>query len=430
MPPLLENRQHGGLIGAQTSGNSGRRGRGTLERGIQRAFHESRDDVGMNVAFAADRGSVSQLSRDALDDRSEAALGWRRAGGIRELPQFGCGQNGSRPGAKILGADVSPRRLPEIAVHVGRADAADVSARIEILEQRLTRQLLASFDDFRQSRGIQIEIAGHAAFGAKMKMDRLSPHVRMPILHRRQAKGMILPRIFVVADSYQRRFEQPDDGGQNLLARQPGAAQIAAHAPANPRQRLAELQQIVVLAHPADGIPARMIAVLLPAFGIAAGGLEMGRGIRGNPHVGPSRRDGQRANASESSGVFDRASRGVEIGGNSPRITRRIPASSSVPYRKPAALANSACSAVEFRGSFGIDPTRRAALGCLHCVPTAAGPHGVALATACHRALPETPGALDRRGCSTGAPLPAAVVAGRSTDFAGVFVAPARLTPR
>ena len=68
---------------------------------------------------------------------------------------------------------------------------------------------------------------------------------------------------------------------------------------ANARQGLAERDHFVVLGRVADFAPARVIVILLAAAGVFADGLNVAVSQRANPHVGPRRRNNERANTKE-----------------------------------------------------------------------------------------------------------------------------------
>ena len=87
----------------------------------------------------------------------------------------------------------------------------------------------------------------------------------------------------------ERRLEEPDHGGQDLLAGQAGAFQVVVKVGAQLGEGLAEGRQAVILGGVAYGTPARMVAVLLAAPSVASRRLEVSIGPRTDPHVSPGR---------------------------------------------------------------------------------------------------------------------------------------------
>ena len=77
------------------------------------------------------------------------------------------------------------------------------------------------------------------ALAAKIEVDMGALDVDMAVLQRGQPEGAVGPRIFVVADPDQRRFQQTDDGGQQLFPGKSRQGQILVELGANPRKRAA-----------------------------------------------------------------------------------------------------------------------------------------------------------------------------------------------
>ena len=113
----------------------------------------------------------------------------------------------------------------------------------------------------------------------------------------RQPERAVAARVLGVADADQRGLEEAHDRGEDLLPGKPGRARSAVDARAERRQPLGEGEQPAVLGLVADLAPARVIAVLLAALGVAAHRLDMPVRCGANPHLGPRGRDHQGANA-------------------------------------------------------------------------------------------------------------------------------------
>jgi hypothetical protein len=86
-----------------------------------------------------------------------------------------------------------------------------------------------------------------AALAAELELHAASRYARMPVAQRREAEGVVLLRVALVADAEARRLEQRDQRGEHLFAWQPGPLQVRARAAADRGQRLRELEHAVEL---------------------------------------------------------------------------------------------------------------------------------------------------------------------------------------
>jgi len=96
-----------------------------------------------------------------------------------------------------------------------------------------------------------------------------------------------------------RPIEQPRHGGQYLAARQSLARHVLLYLAAQLRQRGAECnhaREFIVAAHL---LPARVVAVLFAAAGIAPGGLQVPARVRADPDILVGGRDAQARNAGQ-----------------------------------------------------------------------------------------------------------------------------------
>ena len=93
----------------------------------------------------------------------------------------------------------------------------------------------------------------------------------------------------------------------------PGRAEVCGGTRAQLRQRRGELEHPAVLHLVAHLAPPRVIAVLLAAARIAAGGLHVAERMRADPHVPPRRRDGERRDPADRLLVGHGASVGIHV---------------------------------------------------------------------------------------------------------------------
>ena len=136
-----------------------------------------------------------------------------------------------------------------------------------------------------------------SALAAEHESKGRGPNPRVPVLHRRDAVGVIVAGILFVADANQRLFQKPDDGREHALAGKASPPQIGRGARTDSWQSPRERTQAAQFRFISDDAPARVIAVLLPAPRITPGRLQVAVGIRTDPHVPPRRRDAQRTRA-------------------------------------------------------------------------------------------------------------------------------------
>ena len=105
---------------------------------------------------------------------------------------------------------------------------------------------------------------------------------------------LVLARVLVVADADVGGVEQVHDRREHPLAAEVAARHVLVDPLADLRQRRAEGDHPVVLGLVAHRLPSRVVAVLLAAARVAAGGLQVAVRRRADPHVRPRRRDRQR----------------------------------------------------------------------------------------------------------------------------------------
>ena len=97
----------------------------------------------MDVALPADGARIPELFRDRVDRLHDVPVPRGHRRDSVEVAQRGGRQHCARPRPEILGGKVLAADLAKIAVHVARPDALAAAFAIQILEQRLTRQILA-----------------------------------------------------------------------------------------------------------------------------------------------------------------------------------------------------------------------------------------------------------------------------------------------
>ncbi|MNF74345.1 hypothetical protein D3C84_563750 [compost metagenome] len=173
--------------------------------------------------------------------------------------------------------------------------------------------LLTALDDPCQSLVLHGDLVFHAAFAAELELDRTAVDLHMSATQGGQAVGAVVPCVLSVADSDQRGIQQGDDGGHDFVAAEAWRGQQRFQLLAQFRQGLAEISQARVFVGVAHFAPARVIAILLAAAGVAAGGLQVTARIGANPHVGVGRWHREGIDAPDFLGGGDTLTRRIEV---------------------------------------------------------------------------------------------------------------------
>ena len=94
---------------------------------------------------------------------------------------------------------------------------------------------------------LQADVVLDAALALEAEPDATAVHVHVPGTQGGQTVGAVVAGVAVVADADQGGVEQRNRQGHHLVATEAGQAQLGVDVPAQPRQRLAEAQQALVL---------------------------------------------------------------------------------------------------------------------------------------------------------------------------------------
>src|SRR5439155_6416624 len=107
--------------------------------------------------------------------------------------------------------------------------------------------------------------------------------------------------------------EEPDHRGEDLLARELVAGEVALDALAKPRQHLAELEHVAEFRAVARLAIRRVVAVLLAPARVAGRGLDVAIGIGTDPHVRSGGRDRELVEALALQRIADAHAVGREV---------------------------------------------------------------------------------------------------------------------
>ena len=277
----------------------------------------------MDVAPTGDRGRVPEAPGRQPHGFDDVAARVLLTGAGTEGPERPIGEHGPGPGPEILGRHVGAGDLAQVVVDVIGADVVGLAIRVEVLEELLPRQVLASPHDRREAPVPQADLMLLPGLAPEPEPDRGTAHRGVTRPQRGQPERTIETGVLVVADPDEGRLEEPHDGGQDLVARQAGRREIPFAAGADPRQDAREIEQLPELGVVAVRTPARVIAVLLASPGVPTRRLEVTGRIGADPDIGPGGRDGQRADALLGDGIGYRRSVRPAIGEPAARATAR-----------------------------------------------------------------------------------------------------------
>jgi hypothetical protein len=162
---------------------------------------------------------------DRLDNATRDRPFARGVGQRRRVHEADRAQRGA-PRAKIIRREVGARRVLQILVDLTGIDRSEVSCVVDILEQPLSRQLMAPPDQLRQPSVVDGDLVIGAAFAAKAKDEpSVANEPDMTIAKRRQSVAFIVARVLgtpcaCVASG-------ADDNSQNLFRGRLGSARSA-----------------------------------------------------------------------------------------------------------------------------------------------------------------------------------------------------------
>ena len=197
----------------------------------------------MHVAFSANRRCVAEAGRDACDGGAHIPFRMRRTVEALDLPQRQRRQDGSRPGAKILGGDVLSGDLPEIRVHIGRGDILLRAVVIDILQELLAGQLLAGLDDLGDAAVLDRERPLLAALADETEADLRSVDRHVAVLERREPVTLVLLGVVIVSNANQRRLQKMHDGRKDFFPQKPAQRHVLANLCPHRRQGIGEADQ-------------------------------------------------------------------------------------------------------------------------------------------------------------------------------------------
>src|SRR2546428_6620366 len=125
----------------------------------------------MHVAFTTDSGGTTEILGGGFDGLHDVLFGLCRGFELAKLLECANGKNGTSPGAEVLGSEILSTDLTYVVVHVGSVNRTVLSFFVEVLEEFMARDILATLDDSGELAISDIDFVFLAAFAAKMELD-------------------------------------------------------------------------------------------------------------------------------------------------------------------------------------------------------------------------------------------------------------------
>ena len=273
---------------------------------LQAPVQVALDDGRVDVALAAYRAGVAQLTGDRLYGLRHILASARRRLWRRQAPQRAQAKERPCPRAEILAGELRTRSRLQVSVDVRGFDRVSSAALVEVLEELFARQVLHAAHDPRDAPVGKGDFVQHPALSLEAQPKRGATDLRLALAQGRKTEGVVVAGILGIADAHERCLEQANDRGDHLLARQPWPRKIARDPPANARQGAGESGEPPVLRLVAQLAPALVIAILLASSCVAPGRLDMALRARADPYLRPGRRDGEPSNSLKRRSVVHR----------------------------------------------------------------------------------------------------------------------------
>src|SRR6202171_566319 len=304
---LLQELEHADFVAAESGGPvlaAERARRCGWQR--RRQPHQIRAQQSrVDVVFAADRARIAEPVRDRVDGAKHVAL--RLPPGLRrpDRAKLLGGEHGAGPGAEIFRGDVAASGLAQVGIHVVRGDRLALASGVQVLEQLLSRKVLALLHDAREPPVGDRHLVADAALATEREAQPRAVDLDVPAAQGGEPERAVLAGVLVIANADERLGEQGHDRRQDLPPGQVASAQVAFHPLANVGKDLAELEHAAELRLVARRPAQRVVAILLAPPRVAGCGLDVASRIRADPDVAPGRRNHQGPDPLALDGVGD-----------------------------------------------------------------------------------------------------------------------------
>jgi hypothetical protein len=173
--------------------------------------------------------------------------------------------------------------------------------------------VLAGADNFGEAVIFEIDGVLNAAFAAEFEMNGVAMHLGMAVAKGCEAEGMILFRLFDVADANEGSLKKLNDGGEDFGAGEAAQAKIAPNFAANFWEGAAEVDHAFILVFILRFAPKGMIEILFAAALVAPDGLDVAVRIGADSHVLPGGGNDEAADSAEGSLIVNRLAGGANV---------------------------------------------------------------------------------------------------------------------
>src|SRR5258708_4003115 len=260
----------------------------------------------MHVRRPANRRRITQFGRDESKHGRDIAPRFPIAQCRAELRKDWRSPQRAPPRAKVRRAEADVERRMQVPCDVARPEGGPAAVLRIAKETRAGRSQVARHepreiaigDDLALSNGPLADVREHGP-------STLHAHMSLP--QRRNAERPILLGISLTADTEEALADETHDRGRGSAPSAGRRCGIRAHLFANGGQPLRELAHPVVFAQLSTLHGARVVAILLAALPIHPPRLHLVRGGRSDMDVGPARRNHERPDAPECTGVAHQA---------------------------------------------------------------------------------------------------------------------------
>ena len=176
------------------------------------------DDIGMDVAFAADRRGVPEHGCDTLHGPRDILFRPRLAVGLFKFTQRHRRQDRARPGAEVLRSDIRAAHLFEVGVYIRRRHGLPLAIVVDVLKEVLAWQLLAILHDPGNTPVADAEAPLLATLALEMKLKLAALDLDMAVEKSGQAVALVLLGVASIAHPDHGRLKQVDDRREDFRA--------------------------------------------------------------------------------------------------------------------------------------------------------------------------------------------------------------------
>ena len=164
-----------------------------------------------------------------------------------------------------------------------------VAVVVEVVEELVAGDVAAGFDDAGEAAVGEVDGVLDAGLAFEVEGEAGAVDVDVAAAEGGEAEGVVFAGVGFVADADEGGFEEADDGGENFFAREAGEGEVLSTRSRMVGRAAPKCEHVLVLGLVAGFAPAGVVAGLLAAAGVAAGGLQVAVGDGGRSRRCPRR---------------------------------------------------------------------------------------------------------------------------------------------